>query len=86
MRSRFRGWRKPSRRARRNWFEKYPPELYDLSWDPSERLNQAKQRPEVVEQMTSELEAFIRASRLEGEAEPVSQDAIEALREFGYVR
>jgi arylsulfatase A-like enzyme len=72
-----------------HWFEKYPPELYDLSWDSSERSNQAMQRPEVVEQMTSELEAFVRAARLEGdegEAEAVSPEALEALRELGYVQ
>jgi arylsulfatase A-like enzyme len=72
-----------------HWFEKYPPELYDLSWDPMERSDQAKKRPDVVEAMTSELEAFARASRLEGdqgEAEAISPEALEALRELGYVR
>lgn len=72
-----------------HWFEKYPPELYDLSWDPSERLNQAERQPEVVERMTSELEAFVRASRLEGddgEAEAVSSEALDALRELGYIQ
>ena len=31
------------------WYERYSPELYDLSWDPAELSNQAKYRKDLVE-------------------------------------
>jgi arylsulfatase A-like enzyme len=72
-----------------HWFERYPPELYDLSWDPKERSNQAKFHPELVERFTSEVKSFVEAAGLESSSptatDELSNEAIEALKGLGYV-
>jgi arylsulfatase A-like enzyme len=72
-----------------HWFERYPPQLYDLSWDPHELSDQAKYKPELVERFTSEIESYIEAAGLTGlqptQPEELSEEAIEALRELGYI-
>ena len=71
------------------WFEGYPSELYDLSWDPHERSNLATRRPDVAARFAAEFEAFSQKAALftpEGEAAaPLSEEALEALRALGYV-
>jgi arylsulfatase A-like enzyme len=71
------------------WWERYPPELYDLSWDASERSNQAGMHPELVEELTRELAPFLESTGLDREdasvPETVSDEAVEALRALGYV-
>jgi hypothetical protein len=44
------------------WFERYPAELYDLSWDARERSDQASIQPEVAARLESELRGFIEES------------------------
>jgi arylsulfatase A-like enzyme len=71
------------------WWERYPPELYDLRWDTAERSNQAGIHPELVEQLTRELAPFLESTRLDREdasvPETISDEAVEALRALGYV-
>ena len=71
------------------WFERYSPELYDLSWDPNELSDQSKYRPELVERFASEIESYVEAARLTGsqpiQPEQLPDEAIEALRELGYI-
>jgi arylsulfatase A-like enzyme len=71
------------------WFERYSPELYDLSWDPNELSNQSKYRPELVERFASEVESYVDAAGLTGsqptQPEEMPEEAIEALRELGYI-
>jgi hypothetical protein len=71
------------------WYQHYPAELYDLSWDPMERSDLAAIRPEVSASLLQEV------GRLMGEAgladggtdEPATPSAaqLEALRGLGYV-
>jgi arylsulfatase A-like enzyme len=71
------------------WYQHYPAELYDLSWDPMERSDLAAIRPEVSASLLKEV------GRLMGEAgladggtdEPATPSAaqLEALRGLGYV-
>jgi len=72
-----------------HWFERYPPQLYDLSWDPHELSDQSKYKPELVERFTSEIESHIEAAGLTGlqpaQPEELSEEALEALRELGYI-
>ncbi len=70
------------------WFERDPPELYDLSWDPDERFEQAGQQQEVATRMASRLEGFLRKVGLTGgdttPVESLDEQAVEALRALGY--
>jgi arylsulfatase A-like enzyme len=70
------------------WYERYPPELYDLRWDAQERSNQATFQRELVEAFTAEMEAFVGAAGLvnpkNAHPETLSDDAIDALRQLGY--
>jgi arylsulfatase A-like enzyme len=70
-----------------HWFERYDPELYDLSWDPAEGSDLAPHRPELVDRFTRELEGFVQAAGvLDGASdEKPSAEAIEALRALGYI-
>jgi arylsulfatase A-like enzyme len=69
------------------WFENYPAELYDLSWDPLERSDLAELRPEVrgplVEEALRRVEE-IGLARTEGEVEMPTEAELEALRGLGY--
>ena len=70
------------------WFENYPAELYDLSWDPSERSDLAKLRPEISGPLIEE--ARRRADEIgladfAGEIEAPSAAELEALRNLGYL-
>ena len=75
------------------WYERYPAELYDLSWDTGERSNQAKHRPELVESFRSEMESYLESAALGGSAggvpktgaQGLTPDQVEALRELGYL-
>lgn len=71
------------------WFERYPAELYDLSWDLKERSDLAKQRPDLVESFGREIEPLLEEAGLTGtvepDAEPISEEAREALRALGYL-
>jgi arylsulfatase A-like enzyme len=63
-------------------------ELYDLTHDPGERNNLADQRPEILEELSAELE---RRSRLYGNAEnsenrfELDEASKEQLRDLGYL-
>ncbi len=70
------------------WFERYPAELYDLSWDPRERSNLAARKPEVATKLAAEVEARLETSALFSEHEPaeeVSAEVRETLRALGYL-
>ncbi len=70
------------------WFENYPAELYDLSWDPAERSDLAALRPEIGGPLASEAErliAEIDATDSPGAAETPSAEELDALRGLGYV-
>jgi len=70
------------------WFENYPAELYDLSWDPSERSNLAELRPEVTGPLIEEAQRLVDEIGLadsSGETETPSAAELEALRGLGYV-
>ena len=75
-----------------HWFERYPPQLYDLSWDPDERSDLAAQQPEVVARLTAVALKLAASAGLTGASsggldagEEPSQEAIEALKRLGYV-
>jgi arylsulfatase A-like enzyme len=70
------------------WFENYPAELYDLSWDPSERSDLAALRPEVSGPLIEEVERLLdeigMADSTVGVETPSAAE-FEALRGLGYV-
>jgi arylsulfatase A-like enzyme len=69
------------------WFQRYPAELYDLSWDPSERSDLAKLRPEVSGPLIEEARRLADEIGLldsSGETEVPSEAELEALRSLGY--
>jgi arylsulfatase A-like enzyme len=72
-----------------HWFERYEPALYDLSWDPDEKFNQARFRPDLVKRFTERIEPHLRAAGLTGErsedGKPVSEKAARALEALGYL-
>lgn len=70
------------------WFEKYPAELYDLSWDPRERSDLAYLRPEISGPLIEEaqrLAAELGLVNSERKIEAPSDAELEALRGLGYV-
>jgi arylsulfatase A-like enzyme len=72
-----------------NWFERYPPELYDLRWDTDEESDLAAHQPEQVARLTRDLADFVAAVGFGGEErqpeELPSLEAVEALRALGYI-
>ncbi len=69
------------------WFQRYPAELYDLSWDPLERSDLAKLRPEVSGPLIEEVRRLAGEIGLldsSGETEVPSEAELEALRSLGY--
>jgi hypothetical protein len=71
------------------WFENYPAELYDLSWDPLERSDLAALRPKVSGPLIEEAERLmgeIDLSDSAREVEAPSAAEFEALRGLGYVQ
>jgi hypothetical protein len=71
------------------WFERYEPALYDLSWDPDERLNQARFKADLVKRFSERIEPHLRAAGLKGESpedvKPVSDEAVRTLKALGYL-
>jgi arylsulfatase A-like enzyme len=69
------------------WFERYPPALYNLSWDPHERSNLAQIQPELVGRLEGDVMRVIEGTRLLADDLPLElPDAAEdALRALGYV-
>lgn len=71
------------------WYERYPPALYDLRWDPLERSNQAPHNPQEVERFLARLAPRLRQADLAregpGAASPFDPEAEKALRELGYI-
>jgi arylsulfatase A-like enzyme len=70
------------------WFEHYPAELYDLSWDPLERSDLAELRPELSGPLLEEAQRRVEELGLAnsaGEVETPSDAELEALRGLGYV-
>jgi arylsulfatase A-like enzyme len=71
------------------WFERYPPELYDLSWDPEERFDLSTGQPEVARMLREEVESFIEETGLTAppleEVPEANEEAIQMLRMLGYV-
>jgi arylsulfatase A-like enzyme len=71
---------------RYHWFERYPAELYDLSWDPDERSNQLALQPELASKLAAEMQAAVeRLAEPEYPTAEASPEAIELLRALGYV-
>jgi hypothetical protein len=71
------------------WFQRYPAELYDLSWDPMERSDQAAIQPEVSASLLKEIRRLIYAAGLadattDKSAVPSAAE-LEALRGLGYL-
>jgi len=70
------------------WFENYPAELYDLSWDPEERSDLADLRPEISAPLIDEARRVADATGLAGSSaagETPSAEEIETLRSLGYL-
>jgi arylsulfatase A-like enzyme len=70
------------------WFDRYPAELYDLSWDPLEKSDLSLLRPEVTNPLIEEAQRRVGEIGLvsaAAEVEPPSDAEIEALRGLGYV-
>ncbi len=71
-----------------DWFERYPSELYDLSWDPDERSELSQHQADLVARFTAEIERFSQTARLTDvpeDAEPLASEAIESLQALGYI-
>ena len=81
---RKRGWRTPEwkliRALEGDIYGKPPVELYDLRADPAETVNLAESRTEVVEAMTSEMDAWIARRLLETGLPDPLVDQADALR------
>ncbi len=72
------------------WFERYPNELYDLSWDPFEHSNLASVEKDVLRRLEEEAERIAAESGLlsprSGDAPALDPEAASALRALGYVK
>jgi hypothetical protein len=70
------------------WFENYPAELYDLSWDPLERSDLAELRPEISGPLIEEAQRLADEIGLADSAREIEQPSaaeLEALRSLGYL-
>jgi arylsulfatase A-like enzyme len=71
------------------WFQRYPAELYNLSWDPKERSDLAALEPEVSAPLLEEIWRLTNemgvADGTADEAATPSAAELEALRGLGYV-
>jgi arylsulfatase A-like enzyme len=70
------------------WLANHPAELYDLSWDPSERSDLAELRPEISGPLIEEAQRLVDEIGLADsarETEEPSAAELEALRSLGYV-
>ncbi len=70
------------------WYERYPPSLYDLSWDPAEMSDQLKYRGDLVESFAAEMKRRVETSRISEQApegSELSEEALEALKQLGYL-
>ena len=60
--------------------------LYDLSKDPTEKHNLAKEQPELAEQLIAKRKQFLESSTLPlDQADKANQDELDRLRALGYV-
>jgi len=69
------------------WFENYPAELYDLSWDSAERSDLAELRPEVRAPLLEAAQRRVEQVGLVRSGENVetpSEAELEALKKLGY--
>ena len=70
------------------WYERYPASLYNLSWDPGEKSDQADYRKALVESLEAELKPLREAAGVAGAGASettLSPEAINALKQLGYV-
>jgi arylsulfatase A-like enzyme len=70
------------------WYERRAPALFDLSWDPGQKSDQAAHEHSSVERYAQEIEPHVRAAGLTGadsrDAPDLPKEALDALRALGY--
>jgi arylsulfatase A-like enzyme len=68
------------------WYERYPASLFDLSWDPNEKSDQAPYQKELLESLESETKPLREASGVARDSgSGLSKEALDALKRLGYV-
>ena len=70
------------------WFERYAPEVYDLSWDPTEKSSQVEHQPQLASRLAGEIAPLLDEAWLTREPdepiEGIGPEAAEALKALGY--
>ncbi len=70
------------------WYEQYPPELFDLSWDATERSDQSALQKDVLRGFLEEVGPAVESAGLKGGpvlGEGLSPERRRALEELGYI-